>query len=601
MVKPRKKLCRAMRRAISIATDSGAAQPLKRRRTEAPALAVESSRSSGVSSAKVVGSLTAEVLAKLHDLNRKVLAPHVKRIALAFAGAAACREEGKALPSGCSHVSRIIADRSTDRSLGIAIGAVDALRRVPALQVLVLSPGEDSAEGVAEHVSSLGVTPFVYGCQQKQPAPQPPTGGHIAIATVRAAAQAARDSTFGQYSIVCVDSPPTEEQVSSSPARGSTNSQDFYVIARAIAIHGFSCVVVAPNSDCATSCVMEPLMTLAPPQASEAPVGIKEPLSCSQKTVTYVCCSGVFRFQALFSLLHGSAATNKIVVRFSTPQTALYIAKALYALNVPFRVICDAEQVPAAAGNSDKLLAAAQASALQFDAESQGCVLLTCLESVPCRGTVFVQYDPPVATLQKLGTLVEQLRSGNAAAYTTTPVVAAVGREHHVTVSEPATSYKHIVLFLRSTEEKLALSCLYSGMCLASSNAQQGAPQPPSPHVQSCCNFRMLMLVTSSPSRSCDRLNKKLFVLANCAFEGYRAFVDFYAHLQPRDVFEVRSLNLNEVAEEFGLEEPPLLDLRTEDNTYRPKQDFVKAAKKRERMVERKTRAKFRDAPAIAE
>jgi hypothetical protein len=76
---------------------------------------------------------------------------------------------------------------------------------------------------------------------------------------------------------------------------------------------------------------------------------------------------------------------------------------------------------------------------------------------------------------------------------------------------------------------------------------------------------------------------KKLFTLAIKAFEAYKALMTIYSRLQPTTLYNIRLLKLEKVAEQFGLSEVPLLDLRLKSNAFRPKEDLYKPAAKRRR------------------
>lgn len=83
--------------------------------------------------------------------------------------------------------------------------------------------------------------------------------------------------------------------------------------------------------------------------------------------------------------------------------------------------------------------------------------------------------------------------------------------------------------------------------------------------------------------------HRTLFHIQNAAYHAYKATMTVYCTLKPRDVYDEKRLELKKVAEEFGYEELPLLDLRLADTPFRPKEDYwkasrVKAAKDRRAM-----------------
>ena len=167
----------------------------------------------------------------------------------------------------------------------------------------------------------------------------------------------------------------------------------------------------------------------------------------------------------------------------------------------------------------------------------KGCVLLTAFGQVPTTGDVFVQYDP-IPALSHFSVLLGNLSSGNP------------------------YKYNHIVLFLYSAEVDPATEILQAKL------PQLQLKKMTMPNTTQ-------MLVSLGKMRS---LLKKVFTLNQKAFEAYRSLMQIYTRLHPTSVYNVKNLDLAKVAQQFGFDEAPLLDLRTKDTPFRPKEDFYKAA-----------------------
>lgn len=131
---------------------------------------------------------------------------------------------------------------------------------------------------------------------------------------------------------------------------------------------------------------------------------------------------------------------------------------------------------------------------------------------------------------------------------------------------QQTTCYAYILVLLRPCEVKAALKHLSSTGERHSLTYAPLAKPPPLTR----------FLFVADKIRS---MHRKLFAIQNAAYHAYKATMTVYCTLGPRDVYNEANLDLVKVAQEFGYEEVPLLDLRLKDTPFRPKEDYVKASR----------------------
>lgn len=348
-----------------------------------------------------------------------------------------------------------------------------------------------------------------------------------------------------------------------------------------------------------------------PPCPSLAP-----PLSRAPVVVHYTKAEGAGRFQYLFSLIAALSPRRGLVVHTATKEAAVFLSDVLYAMadSMPPHVALFADYEGASqytgmhtAADRHRLCTAFDATILgRGDASKSSAVLLSCYGLVPSGGNIFLQYDilpdalnfnsfvadrlSPAAyatAVVRRDTAVQQRRRSQSPTpapkqQKTKSKSAAASSEASSEARDSAAvscgaNYQHILLLLRPNEIK-GLMKLIKGPGAA----------------RYAIEYREL------PSRSEGRyrligeklksLNKKLFTIQNAAYHAYKATMTAYCTIGPRAVYNEEKVNLDKVAEEFGYVELPLLDLRLKDTPFRKKEDYLKAARKKQQSDRRASR-----------
>lgn len=313
-----------------------------------------------------------------------------------------------------------------------------------------------------------------------------------------------------------------------------------------------------------------------------------KPLSLS---VSCMIAEGALRFQTLYGLIHmqtqnaaaASSSTTSvtlITVHFATAETCLFWYDVLLALQelpeAACSIVCDTEGSAAERRNvmsddeakssaiSRVLAAARRATAPKVIVLLSSYATYVPANELPTQVTrrIFVQYDAPLH--------VAQFPQWIASCMTTTGGAAI----HPTTIA--------MVLLRKNEVERGILDVLNN----ASKNVDIGgaaihfSTSPAPSATTALLSFQRM-----------KGLQKKLFVVAQRAFEAFRASMHVYSRLRPAEIFNVKQLNLDVYASEFGLEEAPLLDLRTKATPFRPKEDLVKFAVHRLKSELREKRA----------
>eukprot|EP00331_Platyophrya_macrostoma_P035741 CAMPEP_0176443430 /NCGR_PEP_ID=MMETSP0127-20121128/22416_1 /TAXON_ID=938130 /ORGANISM="Platyophrya macrostoma, Strain WH" /LENGTH=606 /DNA_ID=CAMNT_0017828653 /DNA_START=28 /DNA_END=1844 /DNA_ORIENTATION=+ len=283
-------------------------------------------------------------------------------------------------------------------------------------------------------------------------------------------------------------------------------------------------------------------------------------------TVSCISAEGPLRFQALYGLIHAQAhariqaaasapvVTTLITVHFATPETCLFWYDVLLALQeLPEEmcsIVCDTEgsraerkevmsHDEARTSAINRVIAAARRSTT-----SKVVVLLSSYATVVSASElpptvtrrIFVQYDAPLSVASFPEFIAEK-------------------------VHRTAATH-HVVLFIRRNELQSGILGVL-GTAAKSTLVGRGVSvrfeQAPVPSAT-------LALLSFQRMKG---LHKKLFAVAQRAFEAYRASMHVYSRLRPLDVFNVKDLDLTAYAGEFGFEDAPLLDLRTKATAFR--------------------------------
>lgn len=363
----------------------------------------------------------------------------------------------------------------------------------------------------------------------------------------------------------------------------------------------------------------------------------------SQVRVHYAVAEGLNRFTFLFGLLNGLRPHRGLVVHVATKQACAFLYNALYALldELPsfIHLMTDYEgESGYSALNSPQ---GRQALCDDFDAAVEAAstaktapVLLSCYGLVPRRGSVFLQYDivpdlpnytqfvsdvlTPGAAVESQSVLREthtrrrtrsvspppppppQQRSAALAAKKAKKGASAgpaATEKEQTSLSSPSSSsvrlmapamYQYILLLFRPNETNGALRHLNT---MAKKYNVVYTPLSPMPSVT---RYRLI-------AEKLQSMHKKLFVIANTAYFAYKETMIAYCTIGPHDVYSSASgVNLQHVAEEFGFVEVPLLDLRLKDTAFRPKEDYFKAAR-RKQAEEQRVYRRFADANIAGE
>ena len=334
----------------------------------------------------------------------------------------------------------------------------------------------------------------------------------------------------------------------------------------------------------------EPAQPVAGAAPTEAP-----PLRSSVE-MNYFVTQGIAKFNLLHTLVRASGATKKILVRFATKEVASLYCDVLLALDVKAAILCDVQDDASldqdGGGGSDPQQGSSpnglpnagflRSTLRDFEGASAGCVLLSAFGLSSPKADVILEFDPP-ADLRTFVASTLNASGDDARAEThimmlepSANVAAIAAMKHHATAL--ATVANQVATVETPSKKK------------SRSEAEEATPG------QKLGQWRFKKLPTPSAATSyitgnkLRSLGKKLFTINNKGFKAYRSFVHYYALLQPKSIFDVYKLSLEEVAAQFGLDEAPLLDLRTKVTQFRPKEDYSKFAQQREKRERREFR-----------
>ncbi|ESL05259.1 hypothetical protein TRSC58_07102 [Trypanosoma rangeli SC58] len=328
-------------------------------------------------------------------------------------------------------------------------------------------------------------------------------------------------------------------------------------------------------------------------------------------TAYYAVVEGAHRFQTLYTLLMSLREGQGLVVHFATKEACQFMHDVLYALGeLPTSVLlltdCEGPSTYASVQDKDedrgrlcaqfdRILSEVTHEGSSAKHEKNRVVLLSAFGLVPQRGTIFVQYDLMV-DLVNFAQFVSDVLT--PAAY----IVAAVettkrrrsrtpppSRDRKASKGGDATTasqaplptkarYDSILVFLRRNELSPALNYFQRPAKRLNITFEQFSKLP--------SGTRFLLSLQKMRS-----LHKKQFSVQNAAYAAYRATMLLYSLIGPSDVYNEQSVDLAKVAEEFGYTEVPVVDLRTRDTPFRPKEDIFRAAAERAAVERRRMRA----------
>nr|CCC94513.1 conserved hypothetical protein [Trypanosoma congolense IL3000] len=317
--------------------------------------------------------------------------------------------------------------------------------------------------------------------------------------------------------------------------------------------------------------------------------------------VHYAVVEGTLRFQMLYTLLMNIRPCQGIVVHVATKEVCQFLFDVLYALaELPesLLLLADFEGPSTYASGSDtdedrmklcakfdEVIANSSTETPPSGRRKDRVVLLSAFGLVPRMGTVFVQYDI-IIDVANFPQFVSDVLTPAAYKGTTSATLPRLGGR---TVSQsksrqrrrsrspvesnssacPAHSpvrYRHILLMLRRNEVRGALrqfNLSARRLCINFGPMQ---------HKPSAT--RSLLSV-----RKMQSLHNKQHAIQCAAYAAYRSTMLLYSIINDaKEVYDERRVDLKKMAQEFGYEEAPLLDLRTRDTAFRPKEDIYRAA-----------------------
>ncbi|RNF25342.1 uncharacterized protein Tco025E_02225 [Trypanosoma conorhini] len=345
--------------------------------------------------------------------------------------------------------------------------------------------------------------------------------------------------------------------------------------------------------------------------------GCADPVAALRRPVTvhYAVVEGAHRFQTLYTLLMSLRAGQGIVVHFATKEACQFLHDVLYALGeLPTSVLlltdCEGPSTYASVQDTeedrgrlcaqfDKIISEAAHAAASTKDKKNRVVLLSAFGLVPQRGTIFVQYDVMVDIVNFAQFVSDVL---TPAAYNFAAVEPTKRRRSRTpppsrdrkaskgadaaTAPQPSlptkAMYESVLVFLRRNELPAALNFLQRPA------KRLNVTFEPLSQLPSATRF----LLSLQKMRS---LHRKQFSVQNAAYAAYRATMLLYSLIGPAEVYNERRVELAKVAEEFGYTEVPVVDLRTRDTPFRPKEDIFRAAAEQAAVERRRMRAHARD------
>jgi hypothetical protein len=503
-------------------------------------------------------------------------------------------------PSSAGHTLRRVvlkSQRSRFDALAIAalsLGEMQGLQAKATALLCVVSSDELARKAAAHLTTVHGLPPptILDGAVRLPPsiaAPARDAEGAISPLAVVLATPAAllaidkRSSVWKQLHFMMID--VSDEKFLSAEAQADVEKVG----------HTLACERVVIAAATADAAVLPRLAWLLPEKGSQMAIAMqtKKQFSRPSLDVKYIVAEGHTRFVHLFTLCSNQSRTLRITVRVSTPQVALFLTNIFYALKFDGgRIFCDSE--PSIDGTAaSKIDHGPLVEEIDKLSDGVGCVLFTAFGLVPASGSVFVQFDPMLDIANMCSEIADRLTPGVAAPAAvmtpTTPAAKPVAASSVKSSKRPRTppptpvtasphasfsipqpaqaNYRHIIVFFNSNEVGAGVPLLRAtGQRYNIQFSELSPPRGPT------------VVLTLGKMSS---LQAKLFTIQQEAYEAYRASMNVYARLQPTTVYDVQKVSLQKVAEQFGYEEPPLLDLRTKATAFRPKEDYFKAAVRR--------------------
>lgn len=327
-------------------------------------------------------------------------------------------------------------------------------------------------------------------------------------------------------------------------------------------------------------------------------------------TVHYHVVEGMQRFQFLYALVQGLTPGKGLLVRVATKEMCTFLYDVLYAFLdqlPPFlRLFTDYEGESTYASTHDS--ASRMELAEKFDAAvmsgTAAPVLISCYGIIPTRGTIFVAYDllvdlpnfsqfvaekltPGAVKAEEVGAGKAEVMRGTvprkrsrspipldapARGRRSSPPPPSLPSDSSSIASqrmEQGFQYAFLFLLLRRSEVDTAVTRYLQPTGVR--HALQYTPLTKPPPIT---RFNFVIEKLRS-------MHRKVFAVQNAAYHAYKATMTVYATLGPRDVYDETKVDLQKVCEEFGYEKIPLLDLRLKDTPFRPKEDYVKASRRK--------------------
>ncbi|SCU66571.1 uncharacterized protein TEOVI_000576200 [Trypanosoma equiperdum] len=320
-------------------------------------------------------------------------------------------------------------------------------------------------------------------------------------------------------------------------------------------------------------------------------------------TVHYTVVEGQHRFHTLYALVMNARAGQGIVVHVATKEVCQFLYDVLHALgDLPPSLLLLTDyagpSVHASVRDSDEDrqkvcdkfddIVVNSDKSLAGSGKRDRVVLISSFGLVPQRGTVFVQYDiivdianfsqfvsdvlTPAAYANLAASQLPRLGGRAAPGVTSARRSRSVSPSKSVSPPRPTqvrAMYRHVLLLLRKNELQGALEHFNR-----SANRLHITYKPMK---QMPSATRFLLAVQKLQS-----LNKKQFAVQNAAYAAYRATMLLYSVISSsKEVYDERNVDLKLVAQEFGYSDAPIVDLRTRDTAFRPKENIFRAACKR--------------------
>jgi hypothetical protein len=549
---------------------------------KAPTAAVQPA----AASASVVAAWTPseESRKALVAAGRSTVPKPVMRIAAAVAAAAA--------PTA-PRVQRAVYARDDAATLALALvlGCAEYVRAAPRGKLLVVTPDGDAAQadGIKLKLEALFPSVTVASADNVTSA----TAASVVVGSADAVRTALK-SELASFNVVVF-------LLASTATLSARQSAEKLDALRALAAHaafgatnGPRAVVVGPYIRAVTNLTLSTTSAVpdegAAVSADAAPS--KAPAALRDVEMKYFVVQGIAKYHLLHNIATASNLSklgmNKILVRFATKEIASFYCDALLAANVNATIFCDVETDAAldddeeVGGSMDVPRAGvAPTHVLQdvvkkFESSPTGCVLLSAYGLSSPHANIILEFDPP-ADLAAYVTSVMAADSADAAA------------KSHIMMLDPA-AHTHVVATMKHHANVLSSAVRPKKAARTETTATPGSNDAAVPQWR----FKRLPNPTASDlviaGNQLRNLGKKIFTINNKGYHAFKSYMHYYALLRPQSVFDVYKLDFEQTAKQFGLDEAPLLDIRTRSNQFRPKEDYTKFAAQRQKQQRREDR-----------